>query len=306
MARRGLLALVVCAPLALAPAANAAYDPHFSLELSDTRPASAPAITSTLTQRSGESANRRIAVRFPPQFGFNPAFSVSGCTAAEERASACPESSRLGSERVESMLGSFSGPVYLSEDFRLLVYLRGLAGAVQQKYEGKLYLHPDGGVEIVFDNLPNVSATLAEIATGGGSRGLVLTPLDCGRYNVTGTFTSHSGDTVERVLPIAIRGCAEAPLITRPRARPRRFRRRTLLSWRLSEAGRRTTVSVQRLRGGEWRELRRLRGPARAGGNRLRVSGRRLHPGRYRFVLRAEGPGAFVSRARVVRVRRLG
>ena len=37
----------------------------------------------------------------------------------------------------------------------------------------------------------------------------------------------------------------------------------------------------------------------------MRVSGRRLRPGRYRFVLRAEGPGDFVSRARVVRARRL-
>ena len=169
----------------MAPAADAAYDPAYSLRLSESRPASAPAMTSTLTQRSGESANRRIAVRFPPQFGFNPGFTVTGCTAAQEQANACPESSRIGSERVVSMLGEFSGPAYLSEDFRLLVYLRGVGGAVRQKFEGKLYLQPDGGVEIVFDDLPNVSATLAEIAVDGGRRGLVLTPFDCGRYSVT-------------------------------------------------------------------------------------------------------------------------
>src|SRR5207249_1313370 len=116
--------------------------------------------------------------------------------------------------------------------------------------------------------------------------------------NVTGTFTSHSGVTVRRVVPVAIRGCSEAPVISRLRARPRRFRRRTVLSWWLSEAGRRTTVSVQRLAHGEWRELRRLRASARAGANSTRVSGRRLRAGRYRFLLRAEGPGAFVSRAR--------
>jgi hypothetical protein len=295
--------LAVLGFLLFAPAAEAAYDPSWSFHMSDTGPAAAPAITSTLTQKSGESANRRIAVRYPPQFGFNPAFSLKGCTSAQEQADACPESSRIGTTRAVTMLGTFSGPVYFTEDFRVIGYLRGLGGAIGQRFEGKLYLEPDGSVETVFDNLPNFKSTLAEIAVEGGRRGIVLTPRRCGRYSLTGTFTSHAGDRVTRILPVEISGCAVRPVISRARARPRRFRRRTVLRWRLSQAAGRTSVSVQRLGRSGWRELRILAASGRLGSNSLRISGRRLRPGRYRFVLRVEG--RMLSRSRGVRVRRL-
>ena len=305
MRRAALIGCLICMPLAAAPPADAAYRPAFSLSFSDSRPAVAPAVKATLTQGQGESASRRLAVRYPPQFGFNPGFAVTGCTPPQERANACPESSRLGTSRAVTMLGSFSGPVYLTEDFRLLSYLRGLGGAIGQKFEGRLYLDSDGSVEVVFDDLPNVSATVAETSLAGGSRGLLLTPRDCGRYSVTSTFTSHAGDTVTRVMPIDIAGCPERPVISRPRARPRRFRRRTVLSWSLSEPARRTSVTVERLERSDWRALRTLAGPGRAGRNALAISGRRLRPGRYRFVLRARGRNGLLSYSRSVRARRL-
>jgi hypothetical protein len=226
---------------------------------------------------------------------------VAGCTRAQEEADACPESSRIGRNRAVTALGEFSGPVYLSEDFRLLAYLRGLAGVVGDKFEGKLYLNADGSVETVFDNLPNFQATVAEIAIEGGRRGVLLTPRRCDRYTVTGTFESHAGDRVTRTVPITIAGCAVRPVISRLRARPRRFRRRTTLTWRLSAPAVRTSVSVQRLSRRGWHELRTLR----ASGNSLRISGRRLRPGRYRFVVRARGSGGMLSRSRSVRARRL-
>jgi hypothetical protein len=297
--------LAVLGLLLFAPAAEAAYEPNWSLHLSETGPAAAPAITSTLTQKSGESASRRIAVRYPPQFGFNPGFSVNGCTQAQEQADACPESSRIGTTRAVTVLGAFSGPVYFTEDFRVLAYLRGLGGAIGQRFEGKLYLGADGSVETVFDDLPNFQATFAEIAVEGGRRGIVLTPRRCGRYSLSGTFTSHAGDRVTRSLPVQISGCPVRPVISRVRVRPRRFRRRTILGWRLSEAAGRTTASVQRLGRSGWRELRTLTAPGRVGSNSLRISGRRLRPGRYRFVLRASGRGGMLSRSRSVRARRL-
>jgi hypothetical protein len=297
--------LVILGFLLFAPTAEAAYDPAWSFHLSDTRPAVAPAITSTLSQRSGESATRRVSVRYPPQFGFNPGFSAKGCAPEQEQADACPESSRIGTTRAVTVLGSFSGPVYLTEDFRVLAYLRGLGGAIGRKFEGKLYLESDGSIETVFDDLPNLQATFAEIAVEGGSRGLVLTPRRCGRYILTGSFTSHAGDRVTRTVPIDIADCAERPVISKLRTRPRRFRRRTTVRWRLSQPASRTSVSVQRLGRAGWRELRTLDGPGRLGANSLRISARRLRPGRYRFVLRAEGRGGMLSRSRSVRARRL-
>jgi hypothetical protein len=300
VARPALLGLVACAALAAAPSVEAAYQPTFSLHMSDTRPASAPAVTATLTQAQGEEASRRLAVRYPPQFGFNPGFAVRGCEPVEERADACPESSRIGSSRAVNLLGTFSGPVYLTADFRLLSYLRGLGGAVGERFEGKLYLHPDGSVEVVFDDLPNFPATLAETSVEGGSRGILLTPRQCGRYNVTGNFTSHGGEQVTAEVPIEVSGCPGRPVVMGLRVRPRRFSAWTTLSWRLSEPALRTSVSDQRLQRSRWRELRRLVGPARIGANSLRISRRNLRAGRYRFVLRAVGRSGLVSRSRSV------
>jgi hypothetical protein len=299
--RSAVLAAAAGAALVAVAPVEAAYSPAFSLTLSDGRPAAAPAVTATVTQAPGESASRRLAVRYPPQFGFNPGFAVTGCAAAQEQAGACPEASRIGTSRAVTILGTFSGPVYLSEDFRLLSYLQGPAGVPEQKLEGKLYLHPDGSIETVFDDLPNFPATLAETAVEGGSRGLLLTPRHCGSYSVAGSFTSHDGEEAGSDVAIAITGCPERPVIGGLRVRPRRFRVHTTLRWRLSQAARRTSVSVQRLAGSHWRELRILAGPGRLGENRLRVGGRWLRPGRYRFVLRALGRDGLASRSRAVR-----
>jgi hypothetical protein len=298
--RRAILVAAAGAALVLVAPAEAAYRPAFSLTLSDGRPAAAPAVTATVTQAPGESASRRLAVRYPPQFGFNPGFAVTGCAASQETAGACPEESRIGTSRAVTLLGTFSGPVYLSEDFRLLAYLRGPAGMPEQKLEGKLYLHPDGSIEIVFDDLPNLPATLAETTVEGGSRGLLLTPRHCGSYRVAGSFRSHAGEESRSDVPIEITGCPERPVISGLRTRPRRFKGHTTLRWRLSQPARHTSVSVQRLAGSRWRELRVLVGPGRVGDNRLRVGGRRLRSGRYRFVLRAMGRDGLASRSRSV------
>jgi hypothetical protein len=304
VSRRVLITLLACAPLMLPAAASGAYDPSWSFRFGDSRAAVAPSVTSILTLPSGNSATSRVSVVYPPDFGFNPGFAVNGCTPAQEQADACPESSRIGTTRGVTALGEFSGPMYLTEDFRLRGYLRGVAG-LGAEFEGRFYIGGDGSVETVFDNLPNFQATQAEISVQGGSRGILLTPRRCGRYTVKGTFTSHAGETARRTVPVEISRCAARPVISRLRARPRRFRRRTVLSWRLSQAVPRTSISVQRLGRGGWRELRRLRGPGSAGRNSLRLSGRRLRPGRYRFVAQAKGRTGMLSRARSARARRV-
>jgi hypothetical protein len=301
-----MVGLLACVALAPVPAAQAAYRPQFSLELSDTRPAAAPAVTARVTQSPGESANRRLALRYPPQFGFNPGFAVQGCAPAAEQVDACPESSRIGSSRAVNLLGEFSGPVYITPDFRLLSYLNGPGGAARQKLEGKLYLRPDGSVETVFDNLPNFPTTLAETTVEGGSRGVLLTPRTCGRYTLTGSFTSHADEQVTAERPVDVAGCPNRPVITALRARPRRFRTHTTLAWRLSQPALHTSVSVQRLERSRWRELRRVRGPGRLRGNRLRIGRRGLRPGRYRFVLRAVSRDGLVSLSRFVAVTKAG
>jgi hypothetical protein len=301
--RRAAIVVLACCGLAAATSAQAAYAPSFSLDLSDRSPAAAPTVVARVSQAPGESANRRLAVRYPPQFGFNPGFAVTGCPPANEQANTCPESSRIGRSRAVTLLGEFSGPVYITPDFRLLSYLDGFGGVGRQRFEGRLYLDPDGSIETVFDNLPDLPTLVAETRVEGGSRGILLTPRRCGRYTVTGSFTSHASEQVTRNLPIDVAGCPGRPAITALHARPRRFRTRTVLAWRLSQPALRTSVSVQKLERSRWHELRRLRGSGRLGSNSLRIGARRLRPGRYRLVLRAVAGRRLVSRARAVSVR---
>ena len=280
--------------LALPGAAHAAYDPQFSIAVDPATPSSPTAVTGTLTQASGESATKSQRVLYPASFGFNPAFDVERCPATADEATSCPESSTIGTATVQTVsFGEFSGSVHLTKDFQLVVFLRGFAGlAPAQKVKGYFVLHPDGGVETVMEDLPNVQATQGRIALMGGSKSIVLTPRTCGTHTVSAVFTSHQDERVERTVPIAIGGCDTRPRFVIASASPTRVRLRsprTVLSWRLRDAGSATVVSIRRLtRSGRFerrRELLSLRAGASEGANRvtvdLRRGGKALPPGAY-------------------------
>jgi|tagenome__1003787_1003787.scaffolds.fasta_scaffold20985708_7 hypothetical protein len=288
--RRALLCTVVA--LVAAPSARAAYAPQLDIGVAPATPATAAALTATVTQASGEEATASERVRFPAQFGFNPGLRVGRCTPAQERAARCGDDSRIGSASARTMLGDFSGPVYLTNDFRFVTFLRGLAGLVQQEVEGYLLLRPDGRVESVLEGLPNVAATLARVAFDGGARSLILTPRTCGSYTFDATFTSHGGVQVDRTAAVRVAGCPAAPHIQGARAASSRSGR-VRLSWTLSEDGAATVINVRRLvRAGRFvRPARalRARGTARAGANRAIVGP--LAPGRYEAMLTVLGAG---------------
>lgn len=285
-------ALAAALALAVAPAgAHAAYDPQLTMTVDPATPASPTAITGTLTQQSGESATKEQRVRYPPSFGFNPGFDAQLCNKAAEDAQACPDASAIGTATVQtSSFGEFSGSVHLTEDYRLVIFLRGLGGlAPAQKVEGRLEVHPDGSVETVMTDLPDVSSTSARIALLGGSKSLVLTPSTCGQHVVTAVFTSHRDEVVERRVPIAISGCDTHPRFLVASASPP-------LVWRLDDRGSATEISIRRvIRRGRFdrlREVLSLRGPAAAGVNRVAVPRRKLPAGDYRArltVLSAQG-----------------
>jgi hypothetical protein len=314
--RRAAAVAALALLLAAAPA-RGAYDPQFSMTVDPATPASPTAITGTITQRSGENATATQRVRYPPSFGFNPTFDGVLCPSSSEQSGGCPESSIIGTAFVQSSFGDFNGPVHLTEDYKLVVFLRGFGGLVQQKVEGKLFLHPDGSVETVMENLPDVQSTMGRIALLGGSKALVLTPRTCGQHIVRAVFTSHSDETVERSAPIAIAGCDTRPRFVTASAAPSRVRRRaprTVLTWRLGEAGQATVVSIRRVvRSGRYDRLREqltLRAGAAAGVNRLTVDlrrrGKALPAGEYvahLTALSAQGSAtdAIEARFRIVR-----
>src|SRR5690348_4328456 len=95
---RPLLATAGAALLLAAPA-QAAYAPKLSLSLDPTTPAAVPKITSTITQKSGETASKTVIVTFPR--GFEPNFggTAAKCPPDQENSDPphCPPESQLGS-----------------------------------------------------------------------------------------------------------------------------------------------------------------------------------------------------------------
>jgi hypothetical protein len=288
--------MAVAALLAiLAAPAGAAYAPRLEARMDPAAPASPSALTVTVRQQPGESATRSEIVRFPPSFRFNPGFSLSGCTPQQEADSACPDSSRVGLATADTELGAFSGPVFLTGDFRFVIFLRGFGGLVQQKVEGVMRVGPDGWVESVLEGLPPVRATFSQVRLEPGARSLVLTPQACGSYAVQGRFTSHENENVVAPATVDVSGCDTRPDVVALTARA--VRGRLDVSWVLTQAGARTEIAIERRTSlspwVRWQPVRAVSAGARQGRNRMVLAGprgRRLAPGRYRVTLTTVGP----------------
>ncbi len=294
-----LLATALC--LGNASSAMASFSPQLSIAFQPSTASTAPAVASTLIYRPGDTPPKTIRVHYPPGFGFNPDFSVTGCAPAAESSDTCPASSQIGTASAETSLGEFSGPVYFTPDYRLLIYLRGASGLVQSKFVGYFQDAPDGGFDAVIDNLPNVPATSSSITLQGGTRSPLLTPAACGTYPIVGYFTSQNDEQATSTARVTVTGCDSQPLIERvwlSRATLSRANQRggsDTLRWELLATGGWTRVSLQRLRMIRGMQIRHTlwSRPAAAseGINSLTfkatVRGRPLRPGHYQLVVAA-------------------
>ena len=285
-------ALLLGVFVAASPAvAHAAYAPRLEVGAEPAAPSAPAALTITVRQAAGEDASRTQVVRYPRELRFNPAFEVMGCTLAQEDAEACPDTSRVGTAAAETELGSFSGDVYLTEDFRSVIFLRGFAGLVRSKVVGTTRVTEDGSVETVLEGLPNVRTTFAQVRLEAGPRSLILLPRRCGAYPVRGRFTSHGGEVAVPDSEIRVDGCDSEPRIAS--LRTRRKRRSVLVGWNLTAPGSVRVVLERRIRARPWQRWRRL-GSAGAGvpAGRVRVrAGRRLRRGVYRVTATALSSG---------------
>src|SRR4051812_42343347 len=125
-------AITAALTLTLAATASAAYAPKLDVKIDPTTPKSPPAVTSTITQASGETASKTVKVSFPGGFALPPEpVSVGGCTADQEAQRACPEDSKIGAAHATaSVLGlpvQLDGGVYYGvptdERIKLIVFL---------------------------------------------------------------------------------------------------------------------------------------------------------------------------------------
>jgi len=270
----------------------AAYTPIPKIELSDNGPGQAPAITSSLTQPSGQSASKTIGAQFPPEFTYNPKFDVPGCKPDDEKNATCPDNTKLGTIDVTTPFGSASGPVNLMTDLRLVGFLSAYLGAIQERVVGTIFVTDKGGAEVVFDNLPDIPVTSSKIALDGGPKGALVTPRRCGTYNVQAHLVSHDGSVVDKALPVVIDGCPAALTLTGVRLAGR------VLHWKTSEPARtNVTLLIRNRRDNEWGEAT----SGHTNATTLRLPG--LPAGTYEAVLRAVTADGRASPARTLRFR---
>ncbi len=291
-----LCAAALVAALAVPAAAGAAYAPTFAVKLDPATPNSATALTTTLSQASGETSTKRVKLALPSRFG--PAFGaqLSPCSEEQKAARACPEASRMGSARAQTLFGPFTGTVNYGPvgpgGIRIFVFLSNGVAPLDQTLEGIIGVTPTG-FTTTFDGLPDVPTTTFELALDGPPRSLVKTARDCGEYIFKAELTSQKGEQVNVDAPVTVGPCADPP----PRIGAVKAKGRTI-SFSLSEPAK---VSVEVKRGRKVVFSKSLDAPA---GKRTVRMARRLGRGRYRINVRAvDAAGGRSLRSGVLTVR---
>jgi hypothetical protein len=301
LAKAGFVAAL--ASLIAAGGAQAAYAPKLAIKVDPTTPSNPSAITSTITQESGETANKTIKVTFPAGFTVNTQSKITPCTGDQEQSDTCPPGSQVGDATAETALGALSGPVDFESSngqLALIVYLNGFGGLVNQKIIGKIAI-VGSRIQTTFDNLPNTPTTSFQLALQGGDKALSRTPATCGKGVFDAAFTSQNDEQAVGQAPVDIEGCASTPVVSALSVSPKSFRAvskfsdtqrkgyGTTLRWTLSEATNGTRVTVLRRVAGHFRKAGSFIGSGDQGQNTVkwdgRIHSRPLEPGAYRFSL---------------------
>jgi hypothetical protein len=254
-----------------------AFTPAIAIDVSSHAARARPAITSTITTTSGQSAISSVSVAFPKAFGFNERFHPPRCQADEEADRACPEGSRIGTIDAQSQFGPATGNVYITQDFRLVAFASAAGGAVQIKADGAISITPEDGFAVTFTGLPNLPISSVRLVFSEGDRALLKLPASCGTFRLPVAFTAHSGERAEASPSLNVTGCP--PAITGVTVTPSASG--ASVRWRVAPAGASTQITLER---GARTVLRRT---TRA--THMRFGS--LRPGRYRVRLRALADG---------------
>jgi hypothetical protein len=294
------LGSLMCA-LVLLPAATAAADfsPHLQIGFDPATGGKPVAITSVLTQAPGQTPGKTVTVSFPPGFTVNAGTTAKICTPDPdpERPLRCPADTQIGTAKaIASAFGlapEFDGFVYFGGpvqgtvgSLKLLILLQNPAFP-DQRIDGIASLRPDGGYDNKFDNLPNILVTNFTLALDGGSLALLQSPAKCGKYTMSGSYISQTGETSSESVPFTVK----CPAVSRqPRIAGLSLSRSGVASFTLSRAGK---VRLALSHGGSAVRTRTITG--KRGTNHVRMA--RLQHG-LRYEISAVGAN-IVRRSRV-------
>lgn len=276
--------------LVAVPAAQAAYAPQLAVTIDPPTANSPIALTSIITQAASEEANKKVTVSFPLgiSFALSAVNSAPVCSPDQFAAKSCPDNSRIGAAEADAIIGTLKGNVYFGGAVRgtpvIYVFLSNALSTLlgqDQALTGKTLFRKDGGVDTVFDNLPNTTTSRFQLKLDGPPRSLLQTPPRCGAYTFVGHFVSQSGATAQSSSAVSVSGCHSPPVtMSRLRLKPARIVQghTAKLSFNL-DGNAAVTVTVRRL--GKRRILSTRRLSGRSGTNTVSRIGRGLKPGTY-------------------------
>ena len=208
------MAAVVAALLALTGSASAAFGPQLAVSIDPPTQRSKVAITTTVTQKIDETANKTVVVNFPDDWG-TAANELTACSDAAAQASTCPATSKMGSALARNpLLGELSGTVHIGSSqpdgkIKIWVYLNNLV--LHQIIPGVVGISEQGTFVSKFDNLPDVLTTFFQLKLDGAPRSLAETGFGCGDRFFTGEFTSQKGEKSSARAAVTIIGCPDRP-----------------------------------------------------------------------------------------------
>jgi hypothetical protein len=146
---------------------------------------------------------KKAVVTLPAGVSVNPssADGLSGCALAEinltgpsaAQAPTCPDSSKVGTVEVDTPLVEtpLHGNVYLAKQYEnpfgslLAIYIVASAPGVTVKLPGRVDLDPvSGRITATFDNNPQLPFSNLDLEFTSGSRAPLVTPRQCGTYEV--------------------------------------------------------------------------------------------------------------------------
>ena len=170
------------APFQAANCSELPFGPKLALQLrGGTRRTQNPALTATLTARSGEANIAKTVVTLPPSIILDNAHIKSPCTKVQFAAGNCPPGSVMGTARAESPLleKPLEGTVYLASGYghKLPDILAALKGQVDINLDGRVS-SKDGGLRTSFETVPDVPITKFTLSLSGGRSGLLQTSAD--------------------------------------------------------------------------------------------------------------------------------
>ena len=272
-----------CDRLAFSPRAEGSLGAPDQLRAKDF-----PPLSTTLRFDPEHAALNRAEVTLPTSVAPNPAAILQACPRAQADATACPESSRMGTAIIDSPLQAepVRGPVYLA--YNTPAALPGLMVVLPPPVGLRL----DAVIESTAEGLRNTFPTNPDLPLrsftlefrGGPSGALMLAKDLCAASTPTAIkakLTSHAGQVRELQQDLATPGCDPRATVTLTKRR-----RGYTLAAVLEAARRGPDIKAARL--GLPKGLKRgRRAPV------VRVDGRKTRPGRARRAVKPKlGDGA--------------